>query len=87
MLFQAVVKFLPILNFFKFHVKGERSIAHIDTCILAKHPVQSRVIFGKLRYDPLPGQPSAKAVHFKPAGHFITTCTRAQHLPGQISGR
>ena len=27
MLFQAVVIFLPILNFFKFHVKGERSIA------------------------------------------------------------
>ena len=26
MLFQAVVIFLPILNFFKFHVKGERSI-------------------------------------------------------------
>ena len=26
MLFQAVVLFLPILNFFKFHVKGERSI-------------------------------------------------------------
>ena len=27
MLFQAVVIFLPILIFFKFHVKGERSIA------------------------------------------------------------
>ena len=26
MLFQAVVIFLPILNVFKFHVKGERSI-------------------------------------------------------------
>ena len=26
MLFQAVVIFLPILNFFKFDVKGERSI-------------------------------------------------------------
>ena len=26
MLFQAGVKFLPILDFFKFHVKGERSI-------------------------------------------------------------
>ena len=26
MLFQAMVIFLPILNFFKFHVKGERSI-------------------------------------------------------------
>ena len=26
MLFQAVVIFLPILIFFKFHVKGERSI-------------------------------------------------------------
>ena len=26
MLFQAVGIFLPILNFFKFHVKGERSI-------------------------------------------------------------
>ena len=30
MLFQAVVIFLPILNFFKFHVKGERSI-HVST--------------------------------------------------------
>ena len=29
MLFQAVVIFLPILNFFKFPVKGERSI---ETC-------------------------------------------------------
>ena len=29
MLFQAVVIFLPILNFFKFHVKGERSIVYI----------------------------------------------------------
>ena len=29
MLFQAVVIFLPVLNFFKFHVKGERSISDI----------------------------------------------------------
>ena len=29
MLFQAVVIFLPILNFFKFHVKGERSIKQV----------------------------------------------------------
>ena len=30
MLFQAVVIFLPILNFFKFHVKGESYLVHLS---------------------------------------------------------
>ena len=39
MLFQAVVIFLPILNFFKFHVKGERSI--YISLFRRKQPVNS----------------------------------------------
>ena len=53
MLFQAVVIFLPILNFFKFHVKGERSIRSANLFVLdgrhtlhaklkANHEVQNR---------------------------------------------
>ena len=37
MLFQAVVIFLPILNFFKFPVKGERSIEITNSLQTAKH--------------------------------------------------
>ena len=47
MLFQAVVIFLPILNFFKFHVKGERSInvTYFKVMYLNGLPLRCRLNF------------------------------------------
>ena len=45
MLFQAVVIFLPILNFFKISCKRERSIESINSCV-------TEILFSKTLFEP-----------------------------------